>query len=207
MLQTTAHFDQMAAELMVPLGLRPFDTVLELGCGTGLFYNRLGFDKRSYIGVDFSPSLLSKLKQKCPEAHLFCENAVKYEPEEPVDLIFSNGMVQYSSPADLDEHLSRAARSLTRRGWIFHAGIPWDAKSWHFYRGLFAKEEKPPASLRAMAGHLAMRTGLRKSFGIWYSFETVRKIAAKHGLLTQFFGSLLYPYRFHVALWKHVDES
>jgi SAM-dependent methyltransferase len=197
-----AHYDLMASELMVLIGQRPFNSVLEIGCGTGSLYKRLGFDKTSYTGVDFSPSMLSTFKQKYPDAPVFaCENGATYEPAKPVDLIFSNGVIQHFALRDLDIHLGLAARSLTPGGRILHAGIPWDVMSWSFYRGLFGKGKRP-VFLRAVTSYLLVRLGLRRSFGTWYSFETLNKLAARHGLSAYFFGSLALPYRFHVELTK-----
>ena len=46
--------------------LRPDDAVLDLGCGTGLFWE-LGLPCRSYIGVDISQGMLDAGKGKGPE--------------------------------------------------------------------------------------------------------------------------------------------
>ncbi len=200
-----AHYDLLASELMVLLGPRPFESVLEIGCGAGALYKRLGFDKKSYTGVDFSPSMLSTFKQKYPDAPVFpCENGAAYEPIEPVDLIFSFGVIQSFALHELDIHLGIAARSLTPCGRILHAGSLWDVMRWSLYRGLFAKG-KPTPFPRAVASYLSVRLGLRRSLGTWYSFETMRKVAAKHGLSAYFFGSLALPYRFHAGFSKDPD--
>ena len=120
-----AHYDFMASELMVLLGQRPFEFVVEIGCGTGVYYKRLGFDKTSYTGVDFSRSMLGTFKQQYPDAPVFlCENGASYEPAKPVDLIFSHEVIQLFALRDIDTHLGIAARALTPRGRILHAGIP-----------------------------------------------------------------------------------
>jgi ubiquinone/menaquinone biosynthesis C-methylase UbiE len=75
-----AHYDFMASELMVLLGQRPFNSVLEIGCGTGSLYKRLGFDKTSYTGVDFSPSMLSTFKQKYPDTPVFARTELLTSP-------------------------------------------------------------------------------------------------------------------------------
>jgi hypothetical protein len=41
---------------------------------------------------------------------------------------------------------------------------------------------------------------LQPSLGRWHSVAAIRKIAAWHGFDTTFYGSLLYPYRFHVRM-------
>ena len=197
-----AHYDFMASELMVLLGQRPFESVVEIGCGTGVYYKRLGFDKTSYTGVDFSRSMLGTFKQQYPDAPVFlCENGASYEPAKPVDLIFSHEVIQLFALRDIDTHLGIAARALTPRGRILHAGIPWDVMRWPFYRGVFGKA-KQPALLRSVAYYLLVRLGLRISLGNWHSVETLRKVAARHGLSAHFFGSLSVPYRFHLGLSK-----
>lgn len=105
-----AHYDLMAVELMVQLGLRPFKSVLEIGCGTGVLCKRPGFDKPSYRGFDVSPAMLATFKQKYADVPVSpCENGATYEPIRPVELIFSNHVIQNFALGNFDDHLGTAA--------------------------------------------------------------------------------------------------
>jgi predicted TPR repeat methyltransferase len=41
-----------------------FNTVLEIGCGDGSFYEHMGFKKTTYKGFDISESLIKLFKKK-----------------------------------------------------------------------------------------------------------------------------------------------
>jgi SAM-dependent methyltransferase len=58
-----AFYDSMAGEMLALLGSGRFGAVLELACGNGAFYKRLGFDQARYIGVDFSSAMLSAFRK------------------------------------------------------------------------------------------------------------------------------------------------
>jgi trans-aconitate methyltransferase len=195
------YYDLMAAEMLVLLGSYRFGSVLELGCGNGAFYKRLGFHQARYFGVDFSPTMLSTFRKTHPGTRLEAADVSRYVPPEPVDLIYSGSLLQYLSPGDIDRHLGGVRASLNPGGQILHACVPWNVMRWPYYSGMLKARQE--GRLRATAVYLAVRFGLRPSLGYWHSIGAVRAIAARHGFDTTFYGSLLYPYRFHVRMVAH----
>jgi trans-aconitate methyltransferase len=193
-----AHYDAMARELLALLGPMPVVAVLELGCGNGAFYKRLGFDHARYLGVDFSPAMLSKFREAHTEAHLEAADVRGYVPADPVDLIYSACLLQYLSLAEIDRHLGSVRNALKPGGQILHAHVPWDLMRWPYYSGMLKRKQQ--GVIRSFASYLAGRLGLRLTLGHWHSVAKIREVAARHRLDTAFYGSLFYPYRFHVRM-------
>jgi amino acid adenylation domain-containing protein len=102
--------------------------VLEIGCGTGLLLLRIAPHCESYVGTDFSPTVLRSLQQQVDEAGL--SRRVKLLQRESsdfssmgpasVDVVVINSVTQYLPSI---EHLVRviegAVRVLTPGGRIF----------------------------------------------------------------------------------------
>jgi trans-aconitate methyltransferase len=192
------YYNLMAAELLVLLGQTRFDSVFEIGCGNGAFYQRLGFDRTQYTGIDFSPAMLSVFREKYPGVRVETADARTYAPREPVDLVFSNGVLQNFSSADIERHLEAIRPALKPGGQILHAAVPWNLLRYAFFSGAIHGRKR--SRLRLLASYLAARAGLRPALGYWYSVDRIRSLADKHGLDTTFYGSLLYPYRFSVRM-------
>jgi trans-aconitate methyltransferase len=197
---TPEYYDQMAREMLVLLGDKPIGSVLELACGNGAFYERLGFNRGPYVGVDYSAKMLEVFKAAHPAVQLSAEDARTFVPPEPVDLIFSSGYVQYISVADMDRHLKLSVKSLKPGGRIVHVAVPWDVMRWVYFSATASK--KPTPAPRALVSYFLARTGIRPSMGHWHSMATFRRLAADAGLDASFYGSLLFPYRFNVVMVK-----
>jgi ubiquinone/menaquinone biosynthesis C-methylase UbiE len=79
------------------LGLKPGDTVVEIGCGTGLnfpFLQQVVGHHGQILGVDMTPAMLAKADQrirhnKWSNVSLFQCDAAKFEFPHPVDGIIS----------------------------------------------------------------------------------------------------------------------
>lgn len=192
------YYDLMAEELRIILGHREHDSVFEIGCGNGAFYERLGFDRANYTGIDFSPGMLSVFREKHPGVQVEMADARVYAPSTPVDLVFSNGVLQNFSATDIDRHLSAVLPALKPGGEILHAAVPWNLLRYAFFSGAIHGRKR--SRLRHFVSYAAARTGIRPAIGYWYSVDTIRRIADKHGLDVTFYGSILYPYRFSVRM-------
>jgi hypothetical protein len=70
-----------------------------------------------------------------------------------------------------------------------------------FYSGVLHGSQSRP--IKSLVGYAVARSGLLPSIGHWHSIDAIRQIAAKHGLDTKLYGSLNYPYRFHVRMVPH----
>jgi trans-aconitate methyltransferase len=193
-----AYYDLIAAELLVLLRQGCFSSVLELACGNGAFYKRLGFDQGRYIGVDFSPAMIATFRDAHPGTRLEVADVRSYVPPEPVDLIFSSGLLQNLSLSEISDHLQMALLALKPEGQILHTQVPWNLLRWAFYAGIIHGRTR--SRLRYFAGYVAARSGLRASIGNWHSMADIRNVALRHGLITTFYGSLMFPYRFHARM-------
>ncbi|XKH01448.1 malonyl-ACP O-methyltransferase BioC [Marinobacter nauticus] len=90
--------DAMLASL--PEDLRP-GSILDLGCGTGWFTRKLAerFPGAALTGADLSPGMLAQASINGPEqaAWLNADAEQLPLPDQSVDLIFSNLMIQWSN--------------------------------------------------------------------------------------------------------------
>lgn len=84
---------EMQRRAVAALRLRPGDTVLDLGCGTGMLLADLATQveaKGRIIGVDVSPKMIGLAEQvvhahRLANVELVCDDAMAYQPPRPVD--------------------------------------------------------------------------------------------------------------------------
>ncbi len=93
-------------------------SILEIGCGTGLFFQRLPANSYSrYFGTDISNVAIAEASQHpTATANFLVADMDQFVPNEPVDLIILNEVLYYSrQPIDT---LCRLAQSLGPDGLI-----------------------------------------------------------------------------------------
>ncbi len=177
-----------------------FDSVLEVGCGNGVLYPHLGFIKKNYTGVDLSSTMIEDFKKRHPNKKIklsVVEPGEIYKDKKFYDLIFQNGVIQHFDQTMLNEFMDVSYNMLNKGGKIVIGSIPWKlCKRKYYFRGFN----------QTKASYLAMLYSYLKShksaMGRWYSFSDFRTFTKKYPLKVEFFGSLLYPYRFHVVFTK-----
>ena len=201
---TPQHYDGYADELKVLFRKNGYNRILELGCGTGIFYQRLGFNKADYYkGIDLSESMLDEFRAFSPDVVLQRASAHDYLDDNKYDLIFSNGVMQHFNREMLRNHFFNAAKMLSEDGEIIDASIPWKT---HRMAYRIRKLTPPYNSLNkatiksVIALVLEMLRIIKDSMGHWYAPYQVAKIAREFGLRVGFYGSMYYPYRFHAVL-------
>lgn len=179
-------------------------TVLELGCGSGSLYEPLGFDKlASYVGIDLSEGMLQEFNSMYPDIVLHQGSADSYKDSNLYDLIFTNGVIQYLSLDMLKRQIKNALTMLNDGGMIIHSSIPWKAMRRNYIAGKLMPPYIQRHGFKVNMYCLATLLGLKKdSMGRWYSIEDFEKTADEFGLTVAFYGSMYYPYRFHVVLKK-----
>jgi len=80
-------YRQAAWDLIERLEVRPEDTALDLGCGTGLLTLPLAERARRAVGLDLSPAMLGKLAGKAARRRL----TIELRKGNVLDLPFANG--------------------------------------------------------------------------------------------------------------------
>lgn len=188
-----------AAELRLVIGPEPVQTVVEVGCGNGDLYERLGFHQTAYRGFDFSPAMVAAFRARFPQADVAEAALQDVQPAGPVDLVFSSGVIQYVSAGDLAAHLKRFRPALTPHGRIVHTSVPWRRVRRAFHsRELF--DLPGTASLKLRLRTAAILAGAKADpIGNWFEFSQLRAIGADAGFDCRIFGSPVYPYRCHVS--------
>lgn len=103
----------------------PFDTVVEIGCGTGKNTQWLAQKATKIIAIDFSPAMLAIAKKKVTQKHVtFMEAdiAVPWNLEANMaDLINCNLVLEHL--VDLNPVFSEAHRVLKNNGYFFISEI------------------------------------------------------------------------------------
>jgi len=173
--------------------------LLELGCGNGLLFEDLGFMKTTYTGVDFSERFLEIFREKYPHLNLILSLAEDFSSENTYDLIFSNGMIQYLTSKKLTKLLSNIVTMMNPGGKIVLCSIPWKIARKGYIKGEFTSI-RPKLWSKFILSYI--KQFFFDSMGHWYTFNNIREIAEPLGLKVMFYGSLNYPYRFHVCLEK-----
>jgi cyclopropane fatty-acyl-phospholipid synthase-like methyltransferase len=195
------YYKSYGKELSVFLPQNHPKSILELGCGSGSLYEPLGFNKAgNYVGVDLSQSMLDEFQASYPSVSLFKGSAESYRDNNSYDIIFTNGVIQYLSSDMLNRQISNALKMLSSNGIIIHSSVPWKVMRKQY----IASNLMPPyegMGVRAWLYYWATFFGLKKDkMGEWYSIKDFRDIENEFGLKATFYGSMYYPYRFHICL-------
>lgn len=91
-------------------------TVADLGCGNGTLTEKLA--ERGYLvqGIDDSEDMLQLAGQEHPDCHFIKGNAVSFQLEEKVDVIFSNAVFHWIDEKDQQAMLCNIHRNLKPGG-------------------------------------------------------------------------------------------
>lgn len=87
------------AELLDWLAVRPGETVLDLGCGTGELAARIAEAGARVIGIDSDPGMIEAARRRLPGGDLRVADAHDFSVEEPVDAVFSNAALHWMPAA------------------------------------------------------------------------------------------------------------
>lgn len=71
--------------------------VLDLGCGAGASTAPLvaRWPQADVVGIDTSPAMIAEARAKVPGARFAIADAATFEPDAPLDLVFSNATLQW----------------------------------------------------------------------------------------------------------------
>lgn len=193
------YFRRYAAELRLLYSDCDVKRVLEIGCGVGDLYSYLGFDKATYRGVDFSGSMLGEFRKRHPGADLVCAAGHTYRDSGPYDLIFSNQVLQNFDEEMMELHFAGAAAMLRPGGVLVCGSLPFKLSRHAYYSGEIVSGRR--VTLRKRLSPLL--TLLHRDFiGHWFTFHELQSLAERHGFSADFYGCMMYPYRFHAVCRK-----
>ncbi|WP_433988750.1 Trans-aconitate 2-methyltransferase (plasmid) [Pseudoseohaeicola sp. NH-UV-7] len=135
-------------DLLHTLGALPEGDIVDLGCGAGVVGKALAlrYPDHRLIGVDNSPAMLARAEQTADYTDLVRADIAKWQPREPVALIFSNAALQWiGSHADV---LMRLVSGLKPAGVLAvqmpHQNAAPSHRMWsHCFARLFPKRPLP----------------------------------------------------------------
>ncbi|MBS7704331.1 trans-aconitate 2-methyltransferase [Chelatococcus asaccharovorans] len=86
-----------SADLLAQVAPAEARCVVDLGCGPGNSTELLAarFPEANVIGVDTSPDMLEKARQRLPRATFIEADVATWRPEQPVDVLFANAVLQW----------------------------------------------------------------------------------------------------------------
>jgi SAM-dependent methyltransferase len=179
-----------------------YKRILDIGCGAGEVFEYLKFDPNHYLGVDFSPSMLSAFAERHPEVRLMEGEVSSFLIPEKFDFILINGVIPHCSPEATRKCIANLKQMLSEEGAILMGNLPNRLLRYKYYCGLFLDKRPTIGQMVINLCKTAANSVLKRhlSTGYWYTTDQIRKIVAQQDLDTWFFGSLLYPYRFSVLM-------
>lgn len=87
------------------------EKVLDVGCGTGDLTAAIAASGAVPVGIDLSPEMIQKAREKYPSLTFVAANAETYRTEQPFDAVFSNAALHWmKNPAAVIESIWLALR-------------------------------------------------------------------------------------------------
>jgi cyclopropane fatty-acyl-phospholipid synthase-like methyltransferase len=174
-------------------------SALETGCGNGALFDELNIDKTDYVGTDISENLIKIFQERHPELKLFCTDSASYYVDRKFSAIFSNGVIQYFNPQQLNQYVENCLKMLDKGGILLMANIP-DRDATKKYHGGENQSALTSAIGSTKVALKRIFSG-QKDIGNWYSSGDFARFKNSN-IEMQVFGSLFHPYRFSVSLKK-----
>lgn len=177
--------------------------VLEIGCGDGSFFSKLGFNIQQYKGIDLSQPLLDIFQMKHPSINLERVPAASYlNKDERYDLVFGNGVIQYLNPPEFLMAMQNFEKMLVPDGICAFTNIPYIVSRYGYYKNGYGSHlETFKSKVNALLSPLKI-TKSSKNMGHWYAYPEIIKIAKKVGMDVKLYGCIFYPYRVSIVFKK-----
>ena len=117
-----------ARQKVYEIAERMGDSVLDVGCGTGIDYP--GFISRGmkYVGVDITPKFIERFKELHPEAHAsVCSSTNLRFKDDFFHVVYSGGMIQHMHPNDYPIAIQSMWR-ICEKGMILTTSKPFNQR-------------------------------------------------------------------------------
>lgn len=100
--------------LLEILAVKPGETILDLGCGTGHLTAEIAGKGAKVIGIDASVEMIGTARRNYPDIRFEVADALDFSIEEPVDAVFSNATLHWI--VEPDRAIDRIYRALKPGG-------------------------------------------------------------------------------------------
>ena len=211
-------FDRYAKEIL--FFLNGAKSIADAGCGSGEILIRVAPHFQKVFALDFSESMLNQAKEKVAgrglsHVELSCDNILNIHRHcpQPVDAVYSNGVVQYLQHEELEDFISHCKEILNADGKIILLNIPNVNSRILFLLGFFRHEEavsffrivRGLAKLSLLMLQAKWRNPRKKfddGIGNWFSIAEIKRMGMTHGFSVDIYGTSVvnYYYRFHAIL-------
>jgi len=168
--ELTAEKRKIISQTLTLLKVHPTDTVLDVGCGTGVLYDAfINLGLSQYLGLDISENMLSSFSAVFPDAKTYCGN---FDKQIILNQSFDLCIIFNSIPhfEDLDTVFKNAYNHLNAKGKfaIVHARTRQGLKEHHRKINYKMSREAIPSNdtlaLLCEKNHFALHTILDQDF-------------------------------------------
>ena len=99
--------EEVIAEILFKGGIREGVRVLDVACGTGVLFPDYASLGAKVTGIDISPEMIKRAKEKFPQAELICGDVLEFKAENKFDAVMIyNAFPHFAEPERLIEKLS-----------------------------------------------------------------------------------------------------
>lgn len=123
------QFTHPARQLVYKTASGMGNSVLDVGCGTGIDYMGFLMNFMNYVGVDITPKFVARFKELHPEADVRVHSSLSLPfPDKSFDVVYSGGMIQHQHPDDYPTAIREMWRTC-RNGLILTTSKPFTKKN------------------------------------------------------------------------------